>query len=283
MLRLGICGTGHHDGGRRLRTWGSALLALAVMPLTVLAPVGVPRAQAATTELFFSEYIEGSSNNKALEIYNGTGAAVDLGAAGYNVQMFFNGSAVCTLDDQPRRHRCRRRRVRARAGVSQRHDPRPGRPDERRRAGSTATMLSCSARARPSSTSSARSASTPARSGAPGSPVPPTTRCIGRRRSARATPTAPTPFDPAVEWDGFATDTFGGLGAHTANCGGVDVAPAVQTTTSGQRCDRRRRDAEHRCHVQRAGERQRIAGSRSRARPAARTPRPSAADRRASR
>jgi len=29
-------------------------------------------------DLFFSEYIEGSSNNKALEIYNGSGAAVDL-------------------------------------------------------------------------------------------------------------------------------------------------------------------------------------------------------------
>ncbi len=30
------------------------------------------------TELFFSEYIEGSGNNKALEIYNGTGVDVDL-------------------------------------------------------------------------------------------------------------------------------------------------------------------------------------------------------------
>ncbi len=29
-------------------------------------------------ELFFSEYIEGSSYNKALEIYNGTGVTVDL-------------------------------------------------------------------------------------------------------------------------------------------------------------------------------------------------------------
>ena len=38
--------------------------------------------------LFFSEYIEGTCNNKALEIYNGTGAAVDL--TGYSVQIFFN-------------------------------------------------------------------------------------------------------------------------------------------------------------------------------------------------
>ncbi|PKO04796.1 MAG: endonuclease/exonuclease/phosphatase [Chloroflexi bacterium HGW-Chloroflexi-3] len=53
--------------------------------------------QAATAELFFSEYLEGSSNNKALEIYNGTGAAVDLAAGGYNIQMFFNGSASAGL------------------------------------------------------------------------------------------------------------------------------------------------------------------------------------------
>ncbi|MFP5288314.1 MAG: lamin tail domain-containing protein, partial [Thermoanaerobaculia bacterium] len=45
-------------------------------------------------DLFFSEYIEGSSFNKAVEIYNGTGAPVDLSAGGYNVQMFFNGSVT---------------------------------------------------------------------------------------------------------------------------------------------------------------------------------------------
>ncbi|MDD4671936.1 MAG: Ig-like domain-containing protein, partial [Bacteroidales bacterium] len=43
-------------------------------------------------DLFFSEYIEGSSNNKALEIYNPTGAPVDLSA--YQVKQFTNGSNV---------------------------------------------------------------------------------------------------------------------------------------------------------------------------------------------
>ena len=52
-------------------------------------------AGAASTQLFFSEYIEGSSNNKALEIYNGTPAAVNL--AGYDVQMYFNGSTSAGL------------------------------------------------------------------------------------------------------------------------------------------------------------------------------------------
>ncbi|MDP6772483.1 MAG: hypothetical protein QF704_17380, partial [Anaerolineales bacterium] len=41
------------------------------------------------TNLFFSEYAEGSSNNKYLEIYNGTGAAVDLSA--YSISTCSNG------------------------------------------------------------------------------------------------------------------------------------------------------------------------------------------------
>ena len=40
--------------------------------------------------LFFSEYIEGSSNNKALEIYNPTDQAVDL--ADYQIAQSSNGS-----------------------------------------------------------------------------------------------------------------------------------------------------------------------------------------------
>jgi hypothetical protein len=45
-------------------------------------------------DIFFSEYIEGSSNNKALEIYNPTGAAVDL--TGYVINYYNNGAATPT-------------------------------------------------------------------------------------------------------------------------------------------------------------------------------------------
>src|SRR5512145_1519863 len=69
---------------------------LAVAALAA-ALVLAPGAHTASTELFFSEYIEGSSNNKALEISNDTGAAIELGTGGYNVQMFFNGSATAGL------------------------------------------------------------------------------------------------------------------------------------------------------------------------------------------
>ncbi len=61
--------------------------------LTLLASLAVPAAAQPPTELFLSEYVEGSSFNKALEIFNGTGAAIDLGAGNYDVQIFFNGSS----------------------------------------------------------------------------------------------------------------------------------------------------------------------------------------------
>lgn len=51
------------------------------------------------TGVFISEYLEGSSNNKALEIYNGTGAEVDL--TPYIVKLCSNGnpwSATCNLE-----------------------------------------------------------------------------------------------------------------------------------------------------------------------------------------
>jgi len=47
-------------------------------------------------DLFISEYIEGSSNNKAIEIFNGTGSSVDLGSAGYALRIYSNGSTTPT-------------------------------------------------------------------------------------------------------------------------------------------------------------------------------------------
>ncbi len=46
------------------------------------------------SELFFSEYVEGSGNNKAIEIYNPTSAAINL--SNYRVVRYSNGSAVGT-------------------------------------------------------------------------------------------------------------------------------------------------------------------------------------------
>ena len=57
----------------RPHVWSAALLVAFLIGATAARPHA-----SAPTELFFSEYIEGSSNNKALEIYNGTGVSVDL-------------------------------------------------------------------------------------------------------------------------------------------------------------------------------------------------------------
>jgi hypothetical protein len=46
------------------------------------------------TELFISEYIEGSGNNKAIEIFNPTGAPIAL--AGYDVAIYANGSGTAS-------------------------------------------------------------------------------------------------------------------------------------------------------------------------------------------
>jgi len=44
------------------------------------------------SDLFFSAYVEGSSNNKAIAIYNGTGATVDL--SNYSIKLYANGKTT---------------------------------------------------------------------------------------------------------------------------------------------------------------------------------------------
>lgn len=60
--------------------------------VTVSAPVVV--VPPGPPDLFFSEYVEGSSNNKALEIYNPTASTVDLSL--YTVKLYANGGTTAT-------------------------------------------------------------------------------------------------------------------------------------------------------------------------------------------
>ncbi len=178
---------------------------------------GVGRAQ--PTELFFSEYIEGSSNNKALETFNGTGAAVDLAAGGYNIQMFFNGSASAGLT------------INLIGTVA---------------SGDVFVLAQSSADpvilAQADQTSSAGffngDDAVVLRRGTTiidvigqigfdpgtewGTGVTSTADNTLRRKLAvtAGDPTGSDPFDPSVEWDGFATNTFDGLG-----CYGVVACP----------------------------------------------------------
>lgn len=63
----------------------------ATQDAVLLSGTATPQAGMAV-DLFFSEYIEGSSSNKALEIFNGTGGAVDL--SNYKVELYANGSTT---------------------------------------------------------------------------------------------------------------------------------------------------------------------------------------------
>jgi len=55
--------------------------------------VGVPETPVSgASDLFFSEYIEGTSSHKALEIFNGTGADVDLSV--YSINQYSNGAST---------------------------------------------------------------------------------------------------------------------------------------------------------------------------------------------
>jgi len=46
----------------------------------------------ASAQLIISEYLEGPSNDKCIEIYNTTGASINL--TGYNLKLYFNGSST---------------------------------------------------------------------------------------------------------------------------------------------------------------------------------------------
>jgi len=60
------------------------------LSIFILMIVSGSSLSAQCSELFFSEYIEGSTDNKAIEIYNGTGGDVDL--SDYSVETYFNGN-----------------------------------------------------------------------------------------------------------------------------------------------------------------------------------------------
>ena len=184
---------------------------------------GPAAASAAPTDLFFSEYSEGSSFNKALEVYNGTGAAVDL--AGYSVQMFFNGSSsagqtidlsgsiapgdVYVLTDSQA----------ANATLLARRDQAPstnwfnGDDAIVLRNGSTVLDVIGQIGFDPGAEWGTGLTSTQ-------------DNTLRRKRAVEAGDTNGTDaFNPSLEWDGFAQDTFGDLGGH--------ITPTVVATSPG--------------------------------------------------
>ena len=193
---------------------------LSVVLMLVLIGVGGLLSGAlaqAPTELFISEYVEGSSLNKAVELYNGTGAAVDLGLGDYELEIYFNGnsSAGTTVDL---------------IGVVADGDVFVVADD-----GADAAILALTDQTSTSSFFNGDDAVVLRKGGVvvdslgqvgfdPGSQwgsglVSTQDNTIRRKDSICAGDTvANDVFDPASEWDGFASNTFDGLGLHSVTC-----------------------------------------------------------------
>lgn len=198
--------------------------------VAVLVAAALSRPHAAATDLFISEIIEGTSNNKAIEIYNGTGAAVDL--AGYSLQMYFNGSATAGLtitltgtvaagDVHVVAQALAGAAILAQADQTNGAGWFNGDDAVALVKNGTAIDVVGQIGFDPGTewgTGFTSTADNTLRRGA--------SICQGDADSSNA-------FDPGAQWVGFATDTFDGLGSHSADCGGgpAEAAPAVTGVT----------------------------------------------------
>jgi predicted extracellular nuclease len=218
---------------RRILIAATAVVTAAVTAIAALALTQTP-ASAAPSELLLSEYVEGSSNNKAIEIYNGTGAAVNLATSAYALETYSNGNPVAGLtinltgtvadgDVYVVAHSSASAAILAQA-------------DQTTNAGwfngNDAVVL------RKGGASGAVIDSIGQVGFDPGSQwgsglTSTMDNTLRRKTTIEAGDTNPNDiFDPAVEWDGFANDTFDGLGTHSTEANPVTVTCGPALTTS---------------------------------------------------
>jgi predicted extracellular nuclease len=208
----------------------SAGIAILAISLALISPVQTARA--AAPDLFFSEYVEGGSFNKAVEIYNGTGAAANLSE--YVIELYSNGAAAPTQsltlsvvtasladgDVLVVAHGSADAAILAVAdGTSSAVINFNG--DDAfalRHNGSLVDVIG-------------QIGFDPGTQwGAP--PVSTLDHTLRRKAAVcQGDSNGGDAFVPSVEWDGFVINTFDGLGAHTANCSGGDLAPDVSSVT----------------------------------------------------
>lgn len=79
----------------RIKSSNPSQIPGALPRLTAVAALCASTSALSANDLLISEYIEGSSNNKAIELFNGTDADIDL--APYELAMYFNGSGSAGL------------------------------------------------------------------------------------------------------------------------------------------------------------------------------------------
>ena len=190
-------------------------------------------ATAGTLELFISEYIEGSSDNRALEIYNGTSSSIDLVAGVYDILFYFNGSPSPGVSI-------------ALSGVVSSGDVFVLADDD-----ADAAILAQADQTSTSSFFSGNDAIVLRANGTvidsigqvgynPGSQWGSgdiSTKDNSLRRKASICQGDNNPSDtfyPAQEWDGYPSDTFDNLGTHTADCGPIAAAVYINEVDASQ-------------------------------------------------
>ena len=208
-----------------------ALAAALAAAVALAAPSGLlAPAAASPSELFFSEYAEGSASNKALELYNGTGAPVTLTGV-YDVQIFANGSPTATAtiplagtvadgDVFVLARSAAAAAVLAQADQTTTNFLWNGNDAVALRRAGTIVDVIGQIGSDPGvewGTGDASTADATLRR-KPGVQA-------GDQNGADA-------FDPALQWDGFPIDSFDGLGAHTVSTGGGTNLPPVAAADS---------------------------------------------------
>ena len=168
------------------------------------------------TDLFISEYIEGTSNNKAIEIYNPTTAAINLASPVYSIVIYSNGSPTVSFT------------------INLTGTINPGQTFVISNNLSGAALLALSQQTSTSINFNGDDAVALRKAGNnidvigrigadPGTQWGVGTQStedntIRRNAAVQAgDPNGGDVFDPTIEWTGFAADDFSGLGSHNIN------------------------------------------------------------------
>lgn len=180
--------------------------------------------------VYFSEYVEGSSNNKALEIYNS--GESDINLSGYKVEYYFNGSASAGLTINLTGT------VPAKGVFVLAHGS------------ANSTILAVANQTNSAGWFNGDDAIVLKNGNAIldsigqvgvdpgtewGTALTSTADNTLRRKTSVTTGriTADAAFDPSIEWEGFATDTVDGLGSYQGSTGGGTPTDPTPVTSCG--------------------------------------------------
>ena len=222
--------------------WKKIIIVVTVSPLLFLWWMPVSAQNGCGNDngsIFFSEYVEGSSNNKALEIFNGYGTTVDL--SNFQVKMYFNGNTnpgtTITLSGTLNP---------GEVFVLADNDADQAILDVADQT-STASFFNGDDAIELIQVTSQQDGSTinvthdvigqigydPGSEWGSGNT---STRDNTIRRKSSVSSgdsNGSDPFDPSVEWDGYPKDTFDGLGSHTATCTPTAITFTGMNASSG--------------------------------------------------